>query len=103
MRKRKVTYPVARTSRRPGGAAGGGPDGMQRPTVVAIDLNARTGKKGLKVGSRVRISTAGLYGGESAVVESLPTGVIPSAVVRTDGGRTRRVRAIDLELISDEA
>ncbi len=103
MRKRKVTYPVARTSRRPGAPGAGtetGPYG--RPGVTAIDVGARAGKTGLKVGSRVRIGNAGLYNGESAVVESLPSGVIPSAVVRTDAGRTRRVRTIDLEVIADE-
>ena len=43
------------------------------------------------------------FRGEAAVVESLPGGVIPSALVRTEGGRTRRVRTIDLEKISAQA
>ena len=46
---------------------------------------------------------SGLYNGEAAVVESLPGGVIPSALVRTEAGRTRRVRTIDLERIAAEA
>jgi hypothetical protein len=39
---------------------------------------------------------SGLYAGEMATVESVVGGVIPAAVIRTDAGRTRRVRAIDL-------
>jgi hypothetical protein len=102
-RKRKVNYPVARTSRRPADPAAQSTEPTyQRPTVVAIDLKAGAGRKGIKLGSRVRIIGSGLYSGESAVVESLPGGVIPSALVRTDAGRTRRVRTIDLEPISDE-
>jgi hypothetical protein len=104
VRKRKVTYPVARTSRRPGGAAAAAPETVYvRTTVVAIDLNAKNGREGLKIGSRVRIGNTGLYSGEAAVIESLSGGVIPSAIVRTENGRSRRVRTIDLELISDEA
>ena len=37
--------------------------------------------------------------GEEAVVESIPGGVIPSVLVRTAAGRTRRVRTIDLEAL----
>jgi hypothetical protein len=64
-----------------------------------IDLTAGAGRAGVKVGDRVRIVGAGLYSGEIAVVESQPNGVIPSALVRTEAGRTRRVRTIDLEPI----
>ena len=96
MRKRKTTYPVARTSRRPAGPDGA-PDPQIRPTVAAINLSAGQGKDGFTAGSRVRITGAGLYSGEEAVVESVPGGVIPSVLVRTDAGRTRRVRTIDLE------
>ena len=103
MRKRKVTYPVPLTSRRPPGVAGSPADpAYVRNGVVAIDLNARAGQKGLTVGSRVRIGNSGLYSGEAAVIESLTPGVIPSAVVRTEAGRTRRVRTIDLEPITGE-
>jgi hypothetical protein len=102
-RKRKVNYPVARTSRRPADPAAQSTEPTyQRPTVVVIDLKAGAGRKGITLGSRVRIVGSGLYSGESAVVESLPGGVIPSALVRTDAGRTRRVRTIDLEPISEE-
>ena len=96
MRKRKTTYPVARTSRRPAGP-GAAPDQQIRTTLAAIDLSAGQGKDGFTTGSRVRIAGAGLYSGEEAVVESIPGGVIPSVLVRTAAGRTRRVRTIDLE------
>jgi hypothetical protein len=45
---------------------------------------------------RVSILGTGLYVGETAVVESISSGVIPAASVRTEAGRTRRVRTIDL-------
>ena len=45
---------------------------------------------------RVSIQGTGLYVGEVAVVESIAGGVIPAANVRTESGRTRRVRTIDL-------
>jgi hypothetical protein len=96
MRKRKTTYPVARTSRRPAGPAGA-PEQQIRSTVASIDLSAGQGRDGFTTGSRVRIAGAGLYSGEEATVESIPGGVIPSVLVRTDAGRTRRVRTIDLE------
>jgi hypothetical protein len=98
MRKRKTTYPVARTSRRPAGPAGA-PDQPIRTTVAAIDPSAGQGKAGFTTGSRVRIAGGGLYSGEEAVVESIPGGVIPSVLVRTDAGHSRRVRTIDLELL----
>jgi hypothetical protein len=63
--------------------------------AVSIDTTAMLGKGGLKKGDKVRILT-GLYAGEAAVVESVVGGVIPAALVRTDGGRTRRTRTIDL-------
>jgi hypothetical protein len=68
-----------------------------RPTVAVIDLNASKGRAGLTVGARVRIVGSGLYSGEVAVIERLTSGVIPSAVVRTEAGKTRQVRTIDLE------
>jgi hypothetical protein len=57
----------------------------------------------LKVGDRVRITGAGLYSGEIATIDRLTTGVIPSAVVRTEAGRTRQVRTIDLEPVAGSA
>ena len=98
MAKRKVTYPVAKTANRPVRTVGTGPENRpERPTVATIDLNAGVGRPGLKIGSRVRITGSGLYGGEIAVIERFATGVIPAAHVRTEGGKTRQVRTIDLE------
>ena len=47
-------------------------------------------------------SGGGLYAGEAAVIEKMATGVIPAALVRTEAGRTRQVRTIDLEPIARE-
>jgi hypothetical protein len=103
-RKRRVVYPPPRTQTRqprpgePGGV--GGPPAVEyvRPTVASINLSAGAGRAGLKVGDRVRITGNGLYSGELATIDKLASGgVIPSAVVRTDAGRTRQVRTIDLE------
>ena len=57
----------------------------------------------MSVGDRVRISGGGLYAGEVAVIEKLTSGVIPAALVRTEAGRTRQVRTIDLEPVAREA
>jgi hypothetical protein len=103
-RKRKTTYPPPRNAParqpRPGEPGGpGGPDATVyvRPTVASINLSASTGRAGLKVGDRVRIIGQGLYSGDIATIERLTSGAIPSAVVRTEAGRTRQVRTIDLE------
>jgi hypothetical protein len=101
MKRRKVTYPVARTHTKGAPRAGAGPEvAMVRPNLVSIDLTAGKGRKNLDVGARVRISGTGLYAGEEATIEALVAGVIPAATVRTDGGGTRRVRTIDLEPIT---
>ena len=98
MRKRKVNYPPAKTANRPPPATGLPTDAPYvRPTVATIDLTAGKGRAGLAVGGRVRIAGTGLYAGETAVIEKLVTGVIPQAVVRTEAGKTRQVRTIDLE------
>src|SRR3954466_15072618 len=69
-RKRKVTYPPARTATKRPPPAGAGPEpAFVRPTVAAIDVKAAAGQKDLSVGDRVRIVGAGLYSGESAVIE----------------------------------
>jgi hypothetical protein len=103
MRKRKVTYPPKRSDRPAPPPAGAGPEpAYVRATVAAIDLRARAGRDGLPVGTRVRITGSGLYSGEAAVVESVAGGVISSVMVRTESGRTRRVRTIDLEPITEE-
>lgn len=104
MRKRKVNYPPAKTANRPAPATGLASDTPYvRPTVATIDLNATKGRAGLSVGGRVRISGTGLYSGEIAVIEKLVSGVIPQAVVRTEAGKTRQVRTIDLEPVSASA
>jgi hypothetical protein len=101
MKRRKVTYPVARTHTKGVPRSGAGPEVVQvRPNLVSIDLLAGVGRKNLDVGGRVRINGTGLYAGEEATIERLVPGVIPTAAVRTDGGGTRRVRTIDLDPIS---
>jgi hypothetical protein len=59
-----------------------------------------TGRSEVAKGGRVQIAS-GLYAGEIAIVESVVGGVIPAAVVRTEAGRTRRVRAVDLVPVPD--
>ncbi|HEV7603925.1 MAG: hypothetical protein QOI37_499 [Chloroflexota bacterium] len=101
MKRRKVTYPVAKTHTKGVPRPGAGPEVQQiRPNLVSIDVTAGAGRKNLAVGGRVRISGSGLYAGEEATIEALVAGVIPAASVRTDGGGTRRVRTIDLEPIT---
>jgi hypothetical protein len=73
-----------------------------RTTVATINLAALEIRNDLSVGNRVRIGGEGLYSGESAVVESLVVGVIPAAMVRTEAGKTRRVRTVDLERLPVE-
>jgi hypothetical protein len=82
---------------------GGPPVEYVRPTVASINLSAGAGRAGLKPGDRVRITGSGLYSGELATIDRLTNGVIPSAVVRTDAGRTRQVRTIDLEPVAGSA
>jgi hypothetical protein len=96
--RRKVTYPPPKTANRPAPPTGLPDDAPYvRPTVANIDVTAGKGRAGLTVGDRVRIAGTGLYAGEIAVIESLAKGAIPSAVVRTEAGKTRQVRTIDLE------
>jgi hypothetical protein len=109
-RKRKTTYPPPRNATRPprpgepGGPGSPGSDTpYQRPTVANINLSAGTGRAGLKPGDRVRITGTGLYSGEIATIDRLVSGVIPAAVVRTEAGRTRQVRTIDLEPVGPGA
>ncbi len=100
MKRRKVTYPVAKTHTKGAPRPGAGSEVVQvRPNLVAIDVTAGAGRTGLKVGSKVRINGTGLYAGEEATIEKLIVGVIPAATVRTAAGGTRRVRTIDLDPI----
>jgi len=96
-RRRKQTFPPPRNAPPPPPRPGAGPEPYVRPTVATMNAEAARGQKDLAVGARVRIIGTGLYAGEEAVIESLAGGVIPSAFVRTDDGRSRRVRAIDVE------
>ena len=101
MRKRKVTYPVAKTATKSAARTGAGTEpAFARPNLVAIDLHAGGGRAGLSVGQRVTIMGSGLYSGDVVTIESLVGGAIPAAVVRTAAGQSRRVRTIDLEPVS---
>ncbi len=99
MRKRKVTYPPAKTATRKARPVVGVPGDPTyvRSTVATIDPSALNGRTDIVVGQRVRIGGEGLYAGEIAVVESVLGGLIPAATVRTESGKTRRVRAVDLQ------
>jgi hypothetical protein len=97
VRRRKVTYPPPKTATA-GGARPSPADARAAAAaarVANINLDAMTGRADVRQGGRVQIAS-GLYAGEIAIVESVVGGVIPAAVVRTEAGRTRRVRTIDL-------
>lgn len=97
-RKRKVVY---QSPSKPKGPPR--PEGVTYVSnAVSIDLRAAEGRAGLAVGDRVRITGSGLYSGEAAVIERFSAGAIPSAVVRTDSGRSRQVRTVDLEPIGPD-
>jgi hypothetical protein len=97
VKRKKVFYPKAR----PGAPAPAGTPGADARAAaaaartVSIDLEAARAGADVRQGDRVQIQS-GLYAGEMATVDSVVGGVIPAAVIRTDAGRTRRVRAIDL-------
>ncbi len=95
MRRRKVTYPPPKTATKSARPGAGDPR-LSRDSVVSIDPAARLGRGTHRIGDRVRI-LSGLFSGETAVIEGLAGGVIPAALVRTEAGRTRRVRTIDVE------
>jgi hypothetical protein len=104
MRKRKVNYPVARTATRQPKTAGlPGDPGYVRSTVANINLAALDVRDDISVGDRVKIGGTGLYAGDLAVVEAIVSGIIPAAMVRTDAGKTRRVRAVDLDHVARES
>lgn len=102
MRKRKVSYPVARTSQRPSPAAGFAAEARVRSTVATINLAALDERTDISVGDSVRIAGGGLRSGETGVFEARGGGVIPTAIVRTADGRKLRVRLVDLERITAE-
>jgi hypothetical protein len=97
MKRKKVTYPPAKTATS-GGSKGPAVDpraAAAAARVATINLAAIHGRADIRQGMRVRI-TSGLYEGEIAIVESVVGGVIPAAVVRTEAGRARRARTTDL-------
>ena len=99
MRRRKVTYPPPKTATKgPPPLLGAADPRNPAGRTISINLAATTGRASTRLGEKVRI-LSGLYAGEAAVVESIASGVIPSAMVRTESGRTRRARTIDLEPI----
>ena len=102
MRKRKRTYPPAKTANRstPGGPTTGDP--AVRSTVASIDSRAVKGRPGLEVGGRVRVLGSGRHAGALATIERLVRGGIPQAIVRTDAGEREHVRTIDLEPVTDQ-
>jgi hypothetical protein len=93
-RKRKVFIPQKKAPPRPQTGVGTPPAGIQ------INTAALDGRSGLAPGDRVRILGTGLYAGEVAVIERMAGGVVPAAAVRTEAGRARTVRTVDLEPLS---
>ena len=95
MKRKKVFYPKTR----PGAPAAPGSEDPRAAAAasrtVTINLGAMKAGADVHLGDRVIIQS-GLYSGELATVESVVGGVIPAAVIRTDAGMTRRIRAIDL-------
>ncbi len=91
-RKRKVFIPPKKKGPpRPQTGVGGPPAGVQ------INTAALDGRSGFAPGDKVRILGTGLYAGELAVIERMAGGVVPAAAVRTEAGRLRTVRTVDLE------
>jgi hypothetical protein len=80
---------------RPAAPATDAPAPYVRP-VTHINTDALVRRTDLAIGDRVMIEGTGLYAGETAVIERLSAAMIPSAVVRTEAGRTRTVRLVDL-------
>jgi hypothetical protein len=64
--------------------------------VAVINQEALNGRADIVEGAWVTITGTGANAGESGRVERLVPGVIPAAVVAIQGGRTRRVRTVDL-------
>jgi hypothetical protein len=103
VRKRKVNYPAPKTANKPTRTVGltTSPT-YTRSTVATINLAALEVRDDYSAGDRVRIGGEGLYSGELAVIESIVVGVIPAAMVRTEAGKSRRVRFVDLERVAAE-
>jgi hypothetical protein len=96
MPRKKPFFPKAKTATGgPGSAPADARAAAAASRAVSINTTALRGESKVRRGDRVQIAS-GLYEGEFATVESLAGGVVPAVEVRTDAGRTRRVRAIDL-------
>jgi hypothetical protein len=93
VKKRRPPYRPPRSSKGPAPVY---TPPLTPPTVAVINRQAGSGRTDIEVGMRVTVQGTGLYAGERAVVESLVGGVIPAADIRTEAGRVRRVRTIDL-------
>ena len=100
-RKRKTNFPTS-TSNKKRPPPAGAPESVERPNLAEINLSAGAGQEGLAIGDRVRITAAGLFSGEVATIERFSAGVIPSALVRVEGGGSRQVRTIDLARTKNE-
>ena len=101
-RKRKVTYPVAKTSKHPA-PADAGPEPELHPDQHRHRHDRRRGPdrprdRGPGADHRHRA----LHGRGRGIVR-FAGNVIPSALVKTEAGRTRQVRTIDLEPIAPDA
>jgi hypothetical protein len=96
-RKRKVNYSFAASGKKKPVAPVAAEPLYVRTSLVAIDVTAGAGRRGLQVGDGVRILGTGLYSGEEAIVEKFVGSAIPAALVRTAAGNRRHVRTIDLE------
>jgi hypothetical protein len=94
-KRKKPWTPIVRGGTRRAPAAGS-EESPERPNLATINLKAALGRAGFEVGDRVRIEAAGMYSGQIGVIERLSSGVIPSALVRVEGGGSRQVRTIDL-------
>ena len=95
MRKRKDQYAQSRVAQKRQPPPGSDVS-EERPNLARINVEAGVGRAGFGVGDRVRIESSGMYAGQIGVIERLSSGVIPSALVRVEGGGTRQVRTIDL-------
>ncbi len=91
-RKRKVFIPPKKTA----AAAADRASALRRPASRSTRRRS-TGAPASSPGDKVRILGTGLYAGELAVIEKMAGGVVPAAVVRTEAGRSRTVRTVDLE------
>ncbi len=99
-RKRKVVYPPSRSSKAPPAPSR---IPINPPSLAIINTAAAAGRSDIFVGLRVSVPASASNPAEAGVVERLVPGVIPAAMVRTESGKTRRVRTIDLVPLASPA